>query len=261
MKAIDIILGLVIVGLIVVLVVAVSTRVPEPFTELYFENHTSLPSYSSDDDFIFTINNLENQDMTYDVLVRAESDTQNLTINAFSIDIPSGQKKMFRTHYTLPEDFSTGRIIVELLNKEQSIHFWTTYAWRVATYFGKEVDASCVPEIPGGNITLKLNATDGENIIILNNGIPLYNLTLSKPKTLHFNATGSLDIWFTNDYYNETEGVDRNLFLRYLKVGDVYYEKLLVDEGSGINAFDCQRTRDGASLYSNGALRVILTAP
>src|SRR5258708_5353987 len=58
-----------------------TTVQPETFTELYFDNHTTLPattvpnkSYS----FAFTIRNLENKDMTYpyQVVLRKNGATQ-----------------------------------------------------------------------------------------------------------------------------------------------------------------------------------------
>jgi hypothetical protein len=253
----DIILGLVIVALIGLLIYAVSTRVPEPFTELYFENHTTLPEYSSDADFVFSVNNLENKDMTYDVFVRGESAAENVSITSFSVDIPSGEKKSFRAEYSLPEGFGTGRVIVELANKNQSIHFWTTYARDVISYFGKLKPADCVPMLVTDDpIIMKVNATHGANVVLLLDGRVLMNMTLNSTKYINISQKGFLDVWFTNDYSNQTLGIDRNVVVNYVKADGLYYERFLVDEGSGLSAFDCLRTREGNRLSSNGAIRL-----
>lgn len=253
----DIVMGVVIVALIVLLIYTVSTRVPEPFTELYFENHTLLPEYSSAASFIFTVNNLENKDMTYDVSVHASSASMNVSVTDFSAVIPAGEKKTFRTEYDLPDGFGTGRVIVDLMNKNQSIHFWTTYAGAVVSYFGKTKPADCVPILETADgVIMKVRGTDGANVVLLRDGLPIMNMTLNSTKYINLTKPGFLDVWFTNDYRNDTLKIDRNVVVDYLKADGVYYEKLLVDEGSGLSAFDCVKTREGNRLPSNGAIRV-----
>jgi hypothetical protein len=257
MKLIDIILGAVILALIVVLVFAITTRVPEPFTELYFENHTSLPRYASQDQFVFSIHNHENKEKEYDVHVKLESQVVNETVEDFTITIPDSTKKSFRVKYSLPENFGMGRVIVELNGTGQSIHFWTTYAQKTSEYFGKEYSADCVPTIPPGEMLVKLHGKDNPQVVVLLNGLTVMNRSINGSKYLLLPGTeGLYDFWFVNDYYNETEGIDRNLYLDYIRVNDKYATSVLVDEGS--SAFDCVRTKEGNALYSNGAFRIRL---
>lgn len=263
MKIIDIILGLVILALIATLIYAVSTKVPEPFTELYFENHTLLPKYSSQNSFIFSIHNHENKPVLYDVQVRLDYNSTNATIQDFQITVPDDVKKTFRVNYTLPPDFGTGRIIVELNGTGESIHYWTTYAARTTTYNGKLVSLDCVPTIPWGeSVLLKVRGTNDTRVIIRNNEKLLYNRTINGTRYINLTPeAGMLDIQFSNDYYNATTGVDRNLNLDYLKAGDLFYDKLAVDRGSGAASFDCANAALGNKLSGNGAFRVFLDKP
>lgn len=65
-----------VIGIIVVIATLLLTRpAPESFTELYFNNHLSLPEYVEENtqyNFSFSINNLENRDMGYDYVVSAD---------------------------------------------------------------------------------------------------------------------------------------------------------------------------------------------
>jgi hypothetical protein len=263
MKLIDILLGLVIVALIITLVYAVTTKVPEPFTELYFENHTTLPKYSSSSSFIFSIHNHENTQMQYDVLIKIEGQNVSDAIEDFSISIPDGARRTFRVNYTLPSAFGTGRVIVMLQGTSQSIHFWTTQANRTTTYNGKLVTLDCVPEVPWSeSMILKVHGTYEPRFTLLNNQEVIYNKTINGSRYLELHPQpGTLDLVFTNDFYNATTGMDRNLFLEYLKIDGLYYDQMMVDRGSGALAFDCSQTKMGNKLGGNGAMRVIIKEP
>ena len=100
---------------------------PETLTELYFNTNTDLPHSATKNQvvsFAFVIHNLEATDYqyTYEVFVNVKGtkhivDTENIVVKN-------------NQYYTKSEKFklthSSGRneIIVELVNKQQSIHFW-----------------------------------------------------------------------------------------------------------------------------------------
>jgi hypothetical protein len=103
-----------------------TTIKPETFTELYFENHTTLPTKSTDGQeygFTFTIHNLENQDMVYPYSVYYQFDNQQVPILNDIVGISDNSSKSIQT--TIPAvDFHPIKVVVELTNKKQDISFW-----------------------------------------------------------------------------------------------------------------------------------------
>ena len=65
-----------------------TTKIPETFTELYFEDHLSLPkeiTLFKENNFKFTIHNLENKDMLYPYEVYIEVNAERQSIAKSSI--------------------------------------------------------------------------------------------------------------------------------------------------------------------------------
>jgi len=64
------------IGIVVVIVTLFITRpAPESFTELYFNNHTTLPEYitlNTSYSYSFTLHNLENKNTTYNYTISTE---------------------------------------------------------------------------------------------------------------------------------------------------------------------------------------------
>jgi len=64
------------IGIVIVIITLFLTRpAPESFTELYFNNHTSLPEYTAINQtipFSFTLHNLENANKTYNYTISTE---------------------------------------------------------------------------------------------------------------------------------------------------------------------------------------------
>ncbi len=100
---------------------------PEPFTELYFEDHLNLPKTleaTEEANFKFTVHNLEHKPMDYLYSVNAiASDSSRL--------IKQGEFRLLHDEYaTFQETVSTAeakqrtKINVSLDNLDQSIHFW-----------------------------------------------------------------------------------------------------------------------------------------
>src|SRR3989344_1068364 len=120
-----IIISLVIGIIIVIITLVVFRPEKESFTEIYFEDHESLPRYTNSNDeysFRFTINNLENQDFKYRYKISVFEDEEDI-IEENNVLIKNGEsktlEKSIRTHI---ED--KAKIQVTLVNKDQEIHFW-----------------------------------------------------------------------------------------------------------------------------------------
>lgn len=100
---------------------------PETFTELYFNDHQSLPSKMYVDknySFSFTINNLEYKDMTYSYEVYVEKDDKRLkTLAKKTMKIPKGESRVIKVDFPTLEIAGKAAVVVNLKNKEQKIHF------------------------------------------------------------------------------------------------------------------------------------------
>jgi hypothetical protein len=99
----------------------------EPFTELYFEDHLTLPSkvipkkiYT----FKFTIRNLEEQDIVYPYDVYALTGDTKLMIDNGNTTIKKGESNTIQEIFTTENTFPKTKIVVELKNKKQQISFW-----------------------------------------------------------------------------------------------------------------------------------------
>jgi len=109
--------------------IAMATTVkPETFTELYFENHASLPMtiiYNQIYSFSFTIHNLENKDVNYQYEIYIDIQGNKVPIDADSIVIKNGDYKTISEKYTLVPPIQKAQVVVTLKNNNQSIDFWT----------------------------------------------------------------------------------------------------------------------------------------
>lgn len=108
--------------------VALATTVkPETFTELYFENHLLLPSkiiYYKENDFKFTIHNLENKDMEYPYEVYIDVNGEKQVIDEASVIVKSGEYKTIDENYEITLPTIRVKVIINLINKNQQIDFW-----------------------------------------------------------------------------------------------------------------------------------------
>ena len=104
-----------------------TTVKPETFTELYFEDHPSLPNkivLYEKNSFEFTINNLENKDMDYSYEVYIDMNGEKQVIDASSVLIKSDEYKTITVEYTITTPVQRVKVIVNLVGKNQQIHFW-----------------------------------------------------------------------------------------------------------------------------------------
>ena len=107
--------------------VLATTKIPETFTELYFEDHIGLPNrieIGKEQYFKFTIHNLEYKDMTYKYEVIAIDNTVNTTLSSGSVELLHDGYKTIAENYTLATASGRIKVQVTLVDKDQSIAFW-----------------------------------------------------------------------------------------------------------------------------------------
>lgn len=100
---------------------------PETFTELYFSNHTNLPSkidtgkiYS----FAFTVHNVEAKQMDYKYIVFMQSKNSKELIDTKSIELQNNQTTTISESFELASPVTQAEIVVRLINKDQQIDFY-----------------------------------------------------------------------------------------------------------------------------------------
>jgi hypothetical protein len=94
----------------------------EPLTELYFENHTALPSnisLNTPQSFSFTIHNLEYQKMGYNYSVNAysESDVLLFNLDSGNIVLEENGTKTISENFNVKDSFGRMKIVVTI-NKD-----------------------------------------------------------------------------------------------------------------------------------------------
>ena len=102
---------------------------PETFTELYFENPLSLPSkvnLSEENNFKFTIHNLENKDMEYSYEVYIDINGGKQVIDKSSVLIKNNGYKTITVNFKITIPMQRFKVAVNLINKKQQIDFWMT---------------------------------------------------------------------------------------------------------------------------------------
>lgn len=100
---------------------------PEPITELYFENHLDLPNNldpTKNNNFQFTVHNLEYEPYTYNYKVEALSTESAKLLNEGSFTLKHDEYKTIGQRISTAEAQIRTKINVSLENKNQSIHFW-----------------------------------------------------------------------------------------------------------------------------------------
>lgn len=107
------------------------TPQPERFTELYFEDHLNLPKqveFNTSYPVSFTIHNLEGRQMTYDVQIELEGETSEspqVNLLTQTVDVSADESKTVTIELRVPALFSEhAKMIVNLTNLDQTIHFW-----------------------------------------------------------------------------------------------------------------------------------------
>lgn len=100
---------------------------PETFTELYFTDHLNLPKeieLETPYSFEFSVHNQEHQDFTYtyEVTTNNQESTQVIVEGLFFLE--HNEKKTIPVTFQISPPFERIKITVNLVNKNQPIHFW-----------------------------------------------------------------------------------------------------------------------------------------
>ena len=115
------------ISLITIFVLTISSD--NSFTELYFEDHTTLPgnvSLGETYDFSFSIHNLEQESISYDYSIYiVEEDGTTTPLDSSSLTLNNEETATISESFTLEDSFTTAKVIVELSTGEE-IHFWIT---------------------------------------------------------------------------------------------------------------------------------------
>jgi hypothetical protein len=104
-----------------------TTVKPEAFTELYFEDHLSLPGKivpGKENIFSFTVHNLENRDMQYSYEVYLDQSGAKQAVDSGSFLIKNNEYKTVIEKFKILLPASRIKVVVDLKNKNQQIDFW-----------------------------------------------------------------------------------------------------------------------------------------
>ena len=104
-----------------------TTVKPETFTELYFEDHLFLPNKVTlfkENNFKFTIHNLENKDMEYPYEVYIDLNREKQMIDKSSVLIKKNEYKTILEEFTITIPIQRVKVAINLISKNQQIHFW-----------------------------------------------------------------------------------------------------------------------------------------
>ena len=108
--------------------IALATTVkPETFTELYFENHTQLPTTVTayqKVSFSFTTHNLEYKIMRYPYEVYLDQDGKKTVIDKGFFYLDQDNYRTINETATIPYGLTKGKIVVDLTSKNQQVFFW-----------------------------------------------------------------------------------------------------------------------------------------
>lgn len=107
-------------------VILATTKQPEKFTELYFDNHKTLPSLvkvGKEYLFEFNIHNLEEKTMEYPYEVYIETNGKKNYIEKKSLILNQNNSVSIKENFIVKEATKSA-VVVNLLNKNQEIRFW-----------------------------------------------------------------------------------------------------------------------------------------
>lgn len=131
----------------------------EPLTELYFEDHTSLPKHIFLDkpyNFSFTVNNLEYQDMKYNYDVSIEYPNKTYEIDSGEIFLSNNESKTIYEVFTLRENFERAKIQIKITKDHLNItpEFKKKFWWPDPNYPNEINIHLWIEEIVGTTITI-----------------------------------------------------------------------------------------------------------
>jgi len=116
-----------IIVLIVITLLHAVDRTEDPFTELYFENPEDLPSeieLGETYEFTFSITNNLDLTIVYDYDIYIEFDDGDIgELGSSSITLEDSSKAIIKESFTIPQNFDSAKVIVDL-DSGETIYFW-----------------------------------------------------------------------------------------------------------------------------------------
>ena len=254
-----------IIGIIIVLVTLILFKPEkENFTQLYFNDHQSLPEYSQNSyNLSFTIDNHENQDYNYTYVITSIENNNKIVLDKEIIYIKDKENISITKNLKFNVDNIT-MLQVSLENKSQEIHFWVRNKDKFSNYEDlgyTRID--CLPSFKGTNLYFEAQGTDANGYPILEvreNGklIQSINIAETISKTINLNTNSIIDLTFTNDAQVQDENnntiKDRNIIFNQFTLNSKNV-KPIYDKGTGLEAFDCNNTANGINMAWSGSLR------
>lgn len=154
----------IIISAIIILAIflIVLTQIPlgiEPLTELYFEDHTTLPKHIflyQPYDFHFTVNNLEYQDMKYNYNISVEYLDKTYELDSGEIFLADNESKTIYEVFILRENFERAKINIKITKDHLNItpEFKTKLWWPDPNYPNEINIHLWVEEIVGTTIKI-----------------------------------------------------------------------------------------------------------
>lgn len=108
-------------------IVLATTKEPSTFTELYFEDHLSLPNKVAlfkENNFKFTIHNLEKKDMEYPYEVYINTNGEKQLICRDTVSIKDNEYETIAVNFTISIPIQRSKVIINLIDKNEQIYFW-----------------------------------------------------------------------------------------------------------------------------------------
>lgn len=99
----------------------------EEFTELYFEDHTNLPTHiraSTQYSFRFTIHNVTEKDQKYSYEVLLDTNGEKAVFQKQSVPVKKDEYKTIEETFFSPSAPARSKLIVQLPALGQHIDFW-----------------------------------------------------------------------------------------------------------------------------------------
>ena len=150
--------------IIIAIFIIVLTQIPlgiEPLTEVYFENHTTLPAYlflKTPYNYSFTINNLEYQQMRYLYNVSAydEEDNYLYTLDSGEFILENNESTTINNNFTMNSHFNRTKIQVNI-EKDLSLETpeFKTKLWWPDPNYPMNIDIHFwIEEVAGTTVTI-----------------------------------------------------------------------------------------------------------
>lgn len=259
------------IGIAVVIVTLVVATPPEEyFTELYYTNQSILQKYVQPNrtySYSVSVASHEKHTVYYSALATLKifqgNSTNTIEEHLMNISANPGDVIQINVPYSLPE-FAKAQVKFMLLDKDQEIHFWVYNSDFFFRYPDAVASIHCLNplNLQPGRVTIRAKGDDNPTMKVRLDGVEVLSAVVNHTSYADYIIQAEdfslLDIIFDNDLDNSTEGIDRNLYIKFVKINSVRVlpDQAVADLGSASKAFDCENIiTTGEVLYWNSALR------